>query len=212
MTILSGPALEPQQGDIKNLVIIFHGYGADGDNLIGLGQGWSSLLPTTAFVAPNGLAPCEMGMGYQWFSLEEKTPELVQERLNGISEVVASYIKDQAKQYSVSLKNVALVGFSQGSMLAIHQSVYGVEECAGVLGYSGGFTKDDRLKILNTPSALLCHGEADDVVPVAFSIQGQKDLETLGCDSRLITSARAGHEISEEGFKAGGVFLKEVLN
>ncbi len=212
MTTLSGPTFEPPQGDIEHLVIIFHGYGADGDNLIGLAQGWSSLLPNTAFVAPNGLNPCKMGFGYQWFSLKEKTPALVQERLRGISEVVSSYIKGQAQHYGVSLENVALVGFSQGSMLAIHQSVYGIEECAGVLGYSGGFTKDDGLTVLNTPAALLCHGEADDVVPVNFSVQGQKDLEALGCDSRLITSARVGHEISEEGFKAGGVFLKEVLN
>ena len=211
MTTLSGPALEPQQGDIKNLVIIFHGYGADGDNLIDLGQSWAPLLPNTAFVAPNGLKPCEMGFGYQWFSLEEKTADLVQERLRGISAEVSSYINSQAEHYNVPLSRVALVGFSQGSMLAIHQGVYGLKECAGVLGYSGGFTKDESLKAICTPATLLCHGEADEVVPVGFSIQGQEDLAEMGCESRVITSSGVGHEISEEGFKAGGVFLKEVL-
>ncbi len=211
MTTLSGPALEPQQGDIKNLVIIFHGYGADGENLIDLGQAWAPLLPHTAFVAPNGLKPCEMGFGYQWFSLEEKTTDLVQERLRGISTAVSSYIKSQAEHYGVPLNRVALVGFSQGSMLAIHQGIYGLKECAGILGYSGGFTKDESLNVTCTPPSLLCHGESDDVVPVEFSIKGQEDLAEMGCESRVITSPDVGHEISEAGFKAGGVFLKEVL-
>ena len=211
MTTLSGPALEPQHEEVKNLVIIFHGYGADGANLIDLGQAWAPLLPHTAFVAPNGLTPCEMGFGYQWFSLEEKTTELVQERLKGILDPVSSYIHSQAAHYDVPLKRVALVGFSQGSMLALHQGVYGLKECAGVGGYSGGFTKDPDQMILNTPPSLLCHGESDEVVPVEFSIQGQKDLQEMGCQSQILTSARVGHEISEEGFKAGGAFLKEVL-
>lgn len=211
MTRLTGPTLTPPT--TKNLVIIFHGYGADGANLIDLGSAWQNLVPNTAFVAPNAPTPCEMGgSGYQWFSLEEKTTELVQERLRGISDLVSTYIKEEAAHHGVPLKNVALVGFSQGSMLAIHQAIYGLDECAGVLGYSGGFTADATLSAKNTPKTLLCHGKADTVVPFEFSQKGHEDLRALGAESDLILSPGVGHEISEEGFKAGGLFLKSLLH
>lgn len=209
---LHGPIILPTCGTVKRLVIIFHGYGADGENLIDLGYAWQDLLPETAFIAPNAPTPCEMGGGgWQWFSLEEKTTDLVQERLRNVKETVHSYIKGQAEKYKVDLRDVALVGFSQGAMLAIHQSIYALRQCAGVVAFSGGFTSDEDLEQKGFPKVLLCHGDADQVVPVDFSRQGYKDLKTLRARPQLLISPNIGHQISEEGFKAAGLFLKDLI-
>lgn len=209
---LNGPVILPTSGIVKRLVLIFHGYGADGENLIDLGYAWQALLPETAFVAPNAPTPCEMGGGgWQWFSLEEKTTELVQERLKSVQEMVSSYIKGQAEKYNVDMRDVILVGFSQGAMLAIHQGIYGLRHCAGVVAFSGGFLTDDTLEQKGFPKVFLCHGEADQVVPVDFSRQGYEDLKTLRAQPQLLTSPKVGHEISEEGFKTAGLFLKDLI-
>jgi phospholipase/carboxylesterase len=209
---LNGPVILPTSGIVKRLVIIFHGYGADGENLIDLGYAWQSLLPETAFIAPNAPTPCELGGGgWQWFSLEEKTTELVQERLKSVQDMVCSYIKGQAEKYNVDLRDVVLVGFSQGAMLAIHQAVYALRHCAGVVAFSGGFTVDEDLDQKGFPKVLLCHGEADQVVPVDFSRQGYADLKTLRAQPQLLTSPKVGHEINEEAFKTAGLFLKDLI-
>ena len=209
---LCGPVILPTSGVVKRLVIIFHGYGADGKNLIDLGYAWQSLLPETAFVAPNAPTPCEMGGGgWQWFSLENKTLDLVQQRLKSVQAMVCSYIKGQAENYNINMKDVFLVGFSQGAMLAIHQGVYGLRHCAGVVGFSGGFTTDEDLEQKGFPDVLLCHGEDDDVVPADFSRQGYEDLKVLRAKPELLISPKVGHEISEEGFKAAGLFLKDLI-
>ncbi len=211
-TEFGGPVILPTSGIVKRLVIIFHGYGADGENLIDLGYAWQALLPETAFIAPNAPTPCEMGGGgWQWFSLEEKTPELVQERLRSVQGIVCSYIKGQAKKYDVDMRDVILVGFSQGAMLAIHQSIYALRHCAGVVGFSGGFTTDESLEQKGYPKVLLCHGEADSVVPADFSRQGYQDLKALRAKPDLLTFPKIGHEINEEGFKAAGLFLKDLI-
>ena len=209
---LFGPVILPVSGVVKRLVIIFHGYGADGENLIDLGYAWQSLLPDTAFIAPNAPTPCELGGGgWQWFSLGEKTTELLKERLRSVQERVCSYIKGQAEKYNVDLRDVALVGFSQGAMLAIHQGVYALRHCAGVVGFSGGFTTDEALKQKGFPRVLLCHGDADEVVSVDFSRQGYEDLKVLRAQPELLLSPKIGHQISEEGLKAAGLFLKDLI-
>lgn len=213
MTELFGPVILPTSGIVKRLVILFHGYGSNGENLIDLGYAWQALLPETAFIAPNAPTPCEMGGGgWQWFSLQEKTTDLLQERLRSVQNSVRAYVEGQAKHYNVHMADVALVGFSQGAMLAVHQGIYAHRHCAGVVGFSGGFATDESLEQKGYPKVLLCHGEADEVVPVDFSRQGYKELKTLRAQPELLLSPKTGHEISEEAFKAAGVFLKDLIH
>jgi phospholipase/carboxylesterase len=218
MLVLSGPKILPDSGVTKRLIIIFHGYGADGANLIGLAEGWKTLLPDTAFIAPNAPDECEITpFGRQWFSMQNWTFDVLKQRLLEKSEDISEYIKSQAQDFGVgSLKNVALVGFSQGAMLSLFQAVYGLEECAGAIGYSGGFLVDERLKPKFNgsaiPRALLVHGDADELVPCQASLAAEEQLQSIGVKTQLFIQPGIGHEISPEGFEIGAAFLQDIFN
>jgi Predicted esterase len=213
MLDLSGPIIEPKQGDPRQLVVLLHGYGADGNNLIPLGEIWQESLPQAVFVAPNAPTPCEgMPFGYQWCSMQDWTIEILKDRLFEAAPLISKYIKNLMAHYAIAdATQVALVGFSQGAMMALYQAVYGLEQCAGVVGFSGGFVADTRLKPKGLPKALLIHGEQDDVVASQMSIRASQELQTLGASVDLMLEPDLTHEISPEGLARAQQFLIEIF-
>lgn len=206
-----GPYLMPRSGVVKSAVIILHGYGADGANLIGLGQGWSMKMPDTVFIAPNAFSHCEAGIGYQWFSLSSTNVEFLHAQIETIETQWQALIDSVKAEFGLEDTQICLCGFSQGSMLALHQGVYGTHKFRGIIGYSGGFAPNPSREVIHHPQTLIMHGLDDQVVPSQFSETGHAALEAFGCASELILYPDTQHEINEDGYEAGGAFLKDLL-
>ena len=214
MTEIKGPKLEPESGHIKRVVLIFHGYGADGRDLIDIARIWKEEIPDTLFIAPDAPIVCdENPFGKQWFSMRDWTVELITSRLQDCAGSVSNYINKTAEKYGVNpATDLVLAGFSQGAMVALYQAIYGVKSCAGAISFSGGFFKNDQLEVLNKPPVLLVHGEFDQVVPPEASQMGYEDLQSLGVNPSLLIERGIPHSIGPQGLKAAELFLKDVYN
>ncbi len=211
-----GPYIMPRSGVAKSAVLILHGYGADGANLIGLGQAWSMKMPDTVFIAPNAFEHCDMGIGYQWCSYRasDSGREILQAAYKHFESSQHKWdelIEGIKTEFQLEDHQITLVGFSQGAMVSLYQSIYGQHKFAGVVAYSGGFFKDETRVARYNPRLLICHGVNDDVVPVSWSQAGHNDLMDLGCQSDLHLYEGVRHEINEDGFMAGGAFIKDLI-
>lgn len=208
--MLTGPRILPKSGvQPKQLVVILHGYGADGENLIDLGQYWSDILPDAEFIAPNGLDPCEMGIGYQWFGLKDFTPFNIRAGLDRATPKVAEWIKSELQARSLSPEALSLVGFSQGTMLSL-DLMFHIPKVRNILGYSGAFYPPVA-KVLSDPlpNVMLVHGDMDMVVPYMALNEALKNLCQYGLAPRELTCRGLGHSIDVQGLQAGAEFLKD---
>src|SRR5690606_19447317 len=138
MISLSGPSLDPRGGRAaEQLVVLLHGYGADGEDLIGLAPALQQVLPAAAFVAPNAPFPCEGApFGYQWFGIWDRSPE---ERMAGLrlaASLIEPFIDDELARYGVPPDRLVLVGFSQGTMTSLHTGLRREVPPAGIVGFS----------------------------------------------------------------------------
>ncbi len=229
MVRLDGPRLEPASGGpARHLVVLLHGYGSDGNDLIGLARCWHEAMPDTAFVAPHGPEPCELApMGYQWFSLDDYDPDLARrdparmaERYNRmvvaaerVAPAAAGFIDDELASLGLDRSRLALVGFSQGTMLSLHLALRHDRPCAAVLGYSGALLGADGLAraITARPPVLLCHGDADDVVPVNALFDAATALGQAEVAVQWHVCPGLGHGVDEPGLTIGARFLIDML-
>jgi len=208
---LSGPIVMPASGqNPKHIVIFIHGYGSNGNDLIGLAPCWQSELPDTVFVAPNGPAPCPgVPGGYQWWPLATLS---IEERAAGARQaapVLDRFIDEQLARFDFTEKQLALVGFSQGTMMALHVGPRREREIAGIVGYSGMLADAAGLAagLRSKPPVMLVHGDADDVLPLAAFHQASTALNGLGFDLTTHVSRGLGHSIDEAGLTLGKHFL-----
>jgi len=213
---LSGPlALPAAGGDPKSLVIFLHGYGSNGDDLIGLAPYWRAALPHTLFVAPNAPQSCPGAPGgYQWWPLTSLTPEARAAGVRLPASALNAFIDAQLAHYGLTEDKLALVGFSQGTMVALHVGPRRSRRLAGILGYSGMLADPIALgsERQTTPPVLLVHGEQDPVLPVAALHDAASGLKRLGFDVSTHVSAGLGHSIDEAGLRLGEAFLSNVLS
>ena len=213
---LTGPIVLPASGrEPQNLVILIHGYGSNGDDLIGLVPHWQNALPETAFIAPNAPAHCPGAPGgYQWWPLSTLSME---ERAAGARQagpVLNSFIDEQLAHFGLTEKQLALVGFSQGTMMALHVGPRREREVAGIVGYSGMLADPEGLAagLRTKPPVLLVHGDIDDILPIAAFHQAKAALTALGFDLATHISHGLGHSIDEEGLRLGQAFLRKVFD
>jgi phospholipase/carboxylesterase len=212
---IDGPRLEPPSGQVKRLVVFLHGYGADGNDLIDVGRAWQSILPDTAFVSPH--APERMSQaptGRQWFPLFTRAPN---ERWEGATKAAPGlerFLETELARRKLPPSALALVGFSQGTMMALQVGLRRAAPPAAIVGYSGIFVLPDKTKaeavaaeIKSKPPVLLIHGDQDDLIPVQALLQGAQDLAALGVPVEWHISAGVGHGIDQEGLRHGGAFL-----
>jgi phospholipase/carboxylesterase len=212
---LDGPlALPASGGDPQSLVIFLHGYGSNGDDLIGLAPYWQAALPDTLFIAPNAPQPCPGAPGgYQWWPLTSLAPEA---RAAGVRQPAAAlnaFIDNQLKRYALTEDRLALVGFSQGAMVALHVGPRRERRLAGIVGYSGMLADPTALaaEVRTKPQVLLVHGEDDAVLPVAALHEAELALSALHFGISTHVSAGLGHSIDEAGLRLGEQLLSEVL-
>ncbi|HZH25693.1 MAG TPA: alpha/beta fold hydrolase [Azospirillaceae bacterium] len=211
---LDGPRLEPKGGTPDRLIVLLHGLGADGDDLIGLAPHWQSVLPTAAFIAPNAPFPCDMApYGYQWFSLQDRTPARILAGVQAAAPMLDAFLDELLESYRLGPERLALVGFSQGTMMAMHVAMRRDKPVAGVVGFSGALVGAELLAedIRSRPPVLLVHGDADQIVPVQASRLALGALEAAGIKARLVVRPGLPHSIDGVGLTEGAAFLREAF-
>src|SRR5258705_9742224 len=189
---LSGPSRPPVAGgQPRRLVILLHGLGADGNDLIGLQQYWGPLVPDAEFVSPNAPFPCDMApYGYQWFSVQDRSPATVLAGVRAAAPMLDGFIDEELQKRGFDESDTALVGFSQGTMMALFVGLRRAKPLAGILGYSGRLIAADLLasELRSRPPVLLVHGTVDPMVPFEAMADAEAALkraavpvETLAC-------------------------------
>jgi len=210
---LNGPEVPPR-GKVERLVILLHGYGADGNDLIGLAGVWAPLLPTAQFAAPNAPSPCEGNpYGFQWFPIGRLDPQIMISGARTATPLLDKYIDTQLAKHGIDESKLALVGFSQGTIMALHVGLRRAKQLAGIVGYSGALAGADVLgkEIKTKPPVLLIHGDADPMVPVQALKMASDGLKAAGVTVQTHVSPGVGHGIDEAGVELGGKFLQRVL-
>ena len=212
---LDGPRLAPRSARARQLVIILHGYGADGNDLIEIAKVWQPLLPDAAFVAPHAPEPCEQAPTMrQWFALTFRDPDERWVGVNKARPVLERFIDAELARLDLPASALALVGFSQGTMMALHVGLRRAVPPAAIVGYSGllvlppdGDLDTVAAEISVRPPVLLVHGQEDDVIPAQALFQAADVLAALGVPTQWHMSAGVGHSIDPEGLRHGGEFL-----
>ena len=213
---LSGPSRPPVAGGKpRRLVILLHGLGADGNDLIGLQQYWGPVLPDAEFVAPNAPFPCDMApYGYQWFSVQDRSPPAVLAGVRAAAPALNSFIDEELAKRGLDESQAVLVGFSQGTMMSLFVGLRRERPMAGILGYSGRLIGADLLpsELRSRPRVLLVHGTDDPLVPFQSMAEAEASLREAGVPVETLTCPGVEHAIDPEGLQRGGRFLREVLS
>lgn len=213
--ILDGPTSPPATGARpRSLVILLHGYGSNGADLIGLVPYWRAALPDTLFLAPAAPQACPGAPGgRQWWPLTSLSPEALAAGVRVAAPALNAYIDRHLVAHGLTEEALALVGFSQGSMMALHVGPRRARPLAGILGYAGMLADPGALahEVVTKPPVMLLHGDADEVVPVPAMFHAKTQLEDLGFDVSMHVSPGLGHSIDEDGLQRGANFLANHL-
>src|SRR5471032_1078209 len=203
--MIDGPRVVPASGaTARSLVILLHGYGSNGDDLISLAPHWRGVLPATVFVAPNAPEPCPGAPGgYQWWALTSASPNARAEGAARAAPVLDAFIDAELARYGLAEAQLALVGFSQGTMMALHVGPRRRNPLAGIVGYSGMLADEAGLADVSVtrPPILLIHGDADPMIPVAAFHQTKAALVRNGFVVESHISPGVGHTIDMAGLE-----------
>jgi len=212
---LDGPRLAPASGTAKSLVVFVHGYGANGDDLIALGQMWQAALPDTAFVSPHAPEECAANPfgGRQWFPLSLRDE---QELVDGLAQAgpdLDAFLDAELERHGLGPEALALVGFSQGTMMALHVGLRRGGSLAGIVGYSGVLANAAALagEIAARPPVLLVHGAQDELIPAQALAHTRDALRAVDVPVEAFLREGLGHGIDEEGLRLGAGFLSRHL-
>lgn len=215
MTELSGSSAPPAAGGPpRQLIVMLHGVGADGADLINLSQTMGQALPHARFVAPNGPEPCDMApMGYQWFSLQDRNPTTMLAGIERAAPLVNAFIDAELERDGLADHQLALLGFSQGTMMSLYMAPRRSKAMAGVLGYSGALLGGDTLagEAASKPPVFLVHGDADQVVPVQALHGAVAGLQAAEIPVQWTVRPGLPHGIDSEGMAHGSAFLANAF-
>lgn len=214
--LIDGPRLQPKSGRTRQLVVFLHGYGADGADLIEIGRQWRSFLPDAAFVSPHAPERCPLSpSGRQWFPLTMRDPN---ERWRGVVStrpVLDAFLSAELARHGLDETKLALVGFSQGTMMALHTGLRRRPAPAAILGYSGilatGPENPEEAPISGArpPAILLVHGEQDTMIPAEALFASANALAQSEIPAQWHLSAGLAHGIDNAGLVHGGLFLAQ---
>ena len=216
MADLDGPRLAPRSGTAKQLVIFLHGYGADGNDLIDIGRAWQQILPDATFVSPHAPRPCgQAPTGREWFPLTFRDPNERWDGVNAAAPGLNAFIDAELKRHNLPDSALALVGFSQGTMMSLHVGLRRATAPAAIVGYSGLLVTPPNdadidafaAEIRSRPPVLLVHGDQDQLIPVQALMHAAQGLAALDVAVEWHISPGVGHGIDQEGLRQGGEFL-----
>jgi phospholipase/carboxylesterase len=214
MALLDGPRLGPAAGGApRQLVVFLHGYGADGNDLIGLGREWAGLLPHAAFVSPHAPEPCGLApMGRQWFDLTLGDMRAIAAGVKRAAPALDAFLDAELKRYNLPGRALGLVGFSQGTMMALAVGLKRNPPPAAIVGYSGALATFEMLPAPGqAPAILLIHGDMDEMIPVDAMFIAREQLAQAGLPVEWHVAQGIGHGIDGEGLRLGGAFLKQAF-
>jgi phospholipase/carboxylesterase len=210
--LIDGPRLGAQS-NAKQLVVFLHGYGADGKDLIALGKQWQTVLPDAAFVSPHAPEPCAQSpMGRQWFPLTMRDPAERWLGVNKAQPALDAFLDAELARHGLDDSRLALVGFSQGTMMALHTGLRRKISPAAIVGFSGILVGPEHLAAALPPAAkappvLLIHGSEDDIIPADALFMTAEGLDEAGIPSQWHLSVGTGHGIDAGGLTHAALFL-----
>lgn len=213
--IVNGASLKPRSGaPPRKIVLLLHGYGSSGTDMISLAPQWQDALPDTLFLAPHAPQRCAMmGAGYQWWGLSGFAPSALTAGAASAAPAIDAFIDRKLNQYGLTEADLALVGFSQGTMMALHIGLRRPRAVAAVVGYSGMITGSAGLALddVSKPPVLLVHGTADPVVPVAALHMAESELKRLGVEVTTHISYGVAHSVDPVGLQLGRDFVADAF-
>ena len=213
--MLDGPRIAPLSGlPARHLVVLLHGVGADGADLIDIGRHWAPLFPDAAFVAPNAPDPCDWDeTRYQWFRLTVRDPHEYWQGAAAAAPKLDAFIDAELKRLGLTDADLAIVGFSQGTMMALQVAPRRAHPPAAIIGYSGRIAGVERLakETVSRAPVLLVHGALDEVIPVEAMAETADALRGAGFAVETIERPGLGHGIDAAGLKAGAAFLRQAF-
>jgi phospholipase/carboxylesterase len=203
---LSGPSLPPLKGPAGHLVVLVHGYGSDGKDLIGLGQQWQQQLPGAAFIAPNAPDAVPGAAGYQWFPISRIDPAEMQKGVERAGPVLDEFLDIELAKRGLPPEKLILVGFSQGTMLSLHVGLARAVPPAAIVGLSGLLPAPPPQRP-DGPPVFLAHGTADQVIPVQAMLAAAATLGAAGRAVQWHLAPGVGHGVDPQTMDQAGVFL-----
>jgi phospholipase/carboxylesterase len=211
---LDGPRWGPASGgQAKQLVVLLHGLGADGFDLIDIAPLWGAALPEAGFAAPHAPFPCDMApYGRQWFSVQDRTAARIVAGVGAALPCLDAFLDAELARLGLPASAMALAGFSQGAMMTLASGLRRRPTPAALLAYSGRLIYPLPDDLSHAPPVLLVHGEADDIVPVAGSREAESALRAKGVAVEALYRPRLAHGIDDEGLEAGRKLLQRVFS
>ncbi|OWY05404.1 phospholipase [Thioclava sp. F1Mire-8] len=208
---------EPQSGTVKSAVVFLHGYGADGADLLGLADPLGQHLPDTLFLAPDAPEPCRAApYGRQWFPIPWIDNSSEAESAQGLKDAAAdldAFLDSVLEEQGLTPAQLAVIGFSQGTMTALEVLPRRAEPVAGLVAFSGRLLRPEALgtEAISKPPVLLIHGDQDPVVPFADMGKAGDALVSAGFDTYAHVMKGTGHGIAPDGLSVALAFLQDKL-
>ena len=216
MTKLEGPTYGPEAGGKPgHLVVLLHGYGADGEDLIGLAPVLAPLMPDVMFHAPNAPYPCEGNpFGYQWFGISRLDPAVVTAGVRAAAPIADGFLDETMAKYGLDESKTVLVGFSQGTMMALHIGLRRRKRLAGIVGFSGMLAAPEALgmEMKSRPPVLLTHGDSDELIPYQLTERAAGILGQHGIQVVKHIAPGVGHGIDESSLAYATRFILEAFS
>ncbi len=214
MKIVNGVSLQPLSGGRpKQIVLLLHGFGSSGSDMIALAPAWQHSMPNALFLAPHAPQRCGTAAGYQRWALSDTSPAALARGAASAAPAIDTFIDRKLDQYGLSEADVAIIGFSQGTMMALHVGLRRKAAVACIVGYSGMLTGAPQLKheISARPPVLLIHGGQDPIVPVAALHEAESALKHLEVHVETHVSSGVGHSVDPVGLRRGRDFVARWL-
>lgn len=208
---------EAASGTADSIVVFLHGYGADGKDLLSLGDALAQFLPNTTFVAPDAPEACAVNPGgFQWFPIpwiDGSSEEAAMQGMASAVDDLNAFLDQLLESEGLTPDRMILVGFSQGTMMSLHVAPRRAEELGGVVGFSGRLMEPELLEdeVVSRPGILLIHGDQDDVVPPQSLPEAANALTAAGFDVYAHVMKGTGHGISPDGLSVAMAFIRKHL-
>ena len=212
---LDSVIIRPEKGlEIKNAIILLHGYGGDGKDISMLSLNWKRHMPNTVFICPNGHEPCAINpAGYQWFDLTKEDSEYILKQSIKAEDVLKKFIGEVKKEFKLSNNQICLSGFSQGCMMSLNVGLTSNEKFSCIVGFSGKIIDQKNLKsrIKNNTKTLLIHGDADQIVSSTHLLESKDFLIRNNVNVQTLLIKNCDHHIPIEASSTALNFILKVF-